>query len=359
MAKYSRIAAMVAQQVERGDYRLRRFPSISQLAKELKINPRTISKAVDELVQQGILHRDATGRAAISSHVHARDMHIALLHPAFVSPLYTRAQEELRRLTDARTWQLKPIAYTHWYDPVINDAINGFDGVFFIPPSEDIPDHALAMMKASPHPLVVLDQDVSVHGIPSLQFNAPAAVAAVLDTLLEAGHRCMVCLSTQPNDPVIRERIAQWALWMRMNKVDGRLVDRHVKPTENALECAYVTVCQLLESDDLPETAVFCTTGAAAVGAMRALIDHGRQPGRDVAVCAADDDAGRAQFMSPRLTCLQDPDWSAYLEVCLDWIAGGEWIGPRLIHPHRMSVFLGESTSLYQPKAAKTPGPDV
>jgi DNA-binding LacI/PurR family transcriptional regulator len=349
MAKYSRIAAMVAQQVERGDYRLRRFPSISQLAKELKFNPRTITKAVDELVQQGILHRDTTGRVTISKRVHAWGMHVALLHPAFVSPLYTRAQEEVQRLTDARGWQLKPIVYTHWYDPVINDALNGFDGVFFIPPSEDIPDDLVQMMKGASNPLVVLDQDVSARGIPSVQFNVPSSSAAVLDTLLEAGHRRMVCISTQPNDPIIRERIDQWTLWTRMNKVDGRLVDRHVRPNENALECAYITVSQLLEKGDLPETAMFCTTGAAAVGAMRALIDHGRQPGRDIAVCAADDDAGRAQFMSPRLTCLQDPDWSPYLEICLDWFGGGDWVGPRLLHPHRMTVFTGESTSLYQP----------
>ncbi len=350
MAKYSKVAEMVAQQLERGDYRLRRFPSINQLAKEMSINPRTISKAVDELVRQGMLKRDDTGRVAVSTRFQNKIVHIALLHPAFASPAYTLAQQQLRRLTDARGWQLKPVVYTHWYDPVINQSLNGFDGIFFMPPSEDIPGDIIKLMAASPNRLVVTDQDISEHSVPSLQFTTPAAVSKLLNALLEGGHRNVICLSTQPNDPVIRERIEQWRLWCRMNKVDGRLIDRHVEPHgPSALESAYHTTCELVDAGELKDTAVFCTTGAAGVGVMRALIDRGLKPGHDIAVCAADDDAGRARYISPTLTCVRDPDWSAYLSVCLDWFEGGDWIGPLLIQPHEVRLFHGESTGATSP----------
>jgi len=347
MAKYSRVAAMVTQQLERGDYRLRGFPSINQLAKEMKINPRTISKAVDELVEQGLLRRDATGRVDVCEGYQEKTMHVAVLHPAFSSPQFELALQQIRRATRQRGWQVKPIVYTHWFEPVISEAINGFDGTFFIPPSEDFPRDVLAMMKAAPNPLAVLDQNLSEHGIPSLQFFTPAAVGALLDVLKKDGHRHVMCLTVQPNDQVIRGRVEHWQLWLRMNRMKGRLIDRHIKPYDNPLAAAYDAMGELLDEGEMPETAILCTTGATAVGAMRAMIERGVQPGRDIAICAADNDAGRAPYVTPRLTCVPDPDWLPYLQVFLDWFEGREWVGPRLIQPHTPSVFVGESTSDY------------
>ena len=34
---------------------------------------------------------------------------------------------------------LRPLTYAHWGDPVIHQALNGLDGLFFIPPAEAVP----------------------------------------------------------------------------------------------------------------------------------------------------------------------------------------------------------------------------
>ncbi|MFG0247525.1 MAG: substrate-binding domain-containing protein, partial [Phycisphaeraceae bacterium JB051] len=196
-------------------------------------------------------------------------------------------------------------------------------------------------------PVVVLDQDVSAHDVSSLRLSAPAEIPILLRSLEDAGHQRVACLNTQPLDNVIRERIDQWQFWIKMHNLDGCLIDEHVKPFESAMQHAYQVLCERLESGDFTQTAIFCTTGIAAIGAMRALTDHGLEPGRDVAVCAADSNGDEAPYLRPSMTCLRSPDVSPYVEACLDWFAGGakQWIGPRLIHPPRVDLFTGESTS--------------
>lgn len=350
MSKSAEIAALVTRRIRQGDYRLRRFPSVLQLARDLQANPRTVTKAVDALVEQGVLRRSRTGRIAIHREASKKVLQVAFVQPVFPSALYGLLHQGLLRLVQARGWRLRPVGYSHWHDPLIHEALGGFDGVFFMPMAEDIPADVLQRLKAAASPVVVLDQDVSGEGLPCLRFHHANAVSSLLDNLVEAGHRTILCLNTQPCDSMIRERIDQWQLWVRVHQLQGRLVDEHVQVSESAMERARTILGQRLRAGDVRETAIFCTTGAAATGAMRALMDHGLQPGRDIAICAADDDGGRAQYLCPSLSCVATPDPSPYLDVCLDWFAGGggEWIGPRLIRPLQTPIFVGESTAWFR-----------
>ncbi|MEX1017420.1 MAG: substrate-binding domain-containing protein [Phycisphaeraceae bacterium] len=349
MAKSVDIAEVVIQRIRQGDYRLRPFPSINQLAENLRSNPRTVTKAVDDLVKQGVLRRTSTGRLHIRADGRNQTLQVALLQPAFSSSVYERIEQVLQHLVRARGWRMRPVGYTHWHDPMIDEALRGFDGVLFMPLAEDMPSAVLDQIRRAPGPVVVLDQDVSEHGIPCLRFDSPDAIAAMLDTLAVDGHERIACLNCQPTDVVIRERIERWQSWTQVHKKAGHLIDDHVAPFESPVIRAHKVVGEQLRAGHLRDTAVFCATGAVALGAMRALDDHGLEPGRDVAVCAADDMGGLAPFLRPSLTCLADPDWRPYLDVCLDWFAkGGErWIGPHLIHPPRMPVYVGESTSQF------------
>jgi hypothetical protein len=92
--------------------------------------------------------------------------------------------------------------------------------------------------------------------------------------------------------------------------------------------------------------ALFCTTGAAAIGAMRAMADHGLVPGRDIAVCAADGEGHIGKHLSPSLTFPQGPAEDPYWEMCLDWFGSEnpEWPWPMIMLPTGYHLFVGEST---------------
>jgi len=345
MARYAQIAKALHTRIRHGDYRVREFPSLSELAGELGVNPRTINKAVNELLDEGVLQRLSTGRIAINEALPTEARHIALLVPAYPSIHAMLAYQAILRLANARGWQVKLVNYSHWEDPTISRSLRGFDATIFVPAGE-VPPAIIQQLKSSPRPVVVLDQDTSSDGIPCLRFAASMAIPSLLNILSDAGHKRVACFNSQPVDPVIRERIDHWALWCKINSVKGQLIEEHVSPFSSAIDQAYKQMSSILDQKELDATAIFCTTGAAALGVMRALYEHGLEPGKDVAVCAADDEAGRAPYFRPSLTCVRDPVWDPYLDVCLDWFAkdGGDWVGPLLVHPVQMPIFVGEST---------------
>jgi hypothetical protein len=78
---------------------------------------------------------------------------------------------------------------------------------------------------------------------------------------------------------------------------------------------------------------------------MRALVDHGLWPGRDIAVCAGD--GVLSQELIPSLTSPICPPDDPYFEMCLDWFASDEpqWSGPLLVQTLEGELFIGESTA--------------
>jgi DNA-binding LacI/PurR family transcriptional regulator len=358
MANFSEIAETIQARISHGDYRMQEFPSGKGLAVELGVDTRTVEKAMKHLARNGVLRRSETGRYEIDAVESAKELHLALLVPAFPSSYTLQLHQVLDRLASARGWKLRMVSYVHFRDPSVASSLRGFDGLFFMPGPDDaesndviLPAHIVKQIKESARPIVIFNVDTSPMGIPCIDNASPFGVRNLLDTLLPGGHRNVACVNTQPTNPIVRERIDQWRLWKQLHGIEGPLFDDPVKPYANAMRKARESLSAIIERGELDATAIFCTTGEAGLGVIRALGEHGIEPGRDVAVCAADDHAGAAAMLRPSLTCLTDPDIAPYVEVCLDWMGRrGEWIGPLCIHPAEMPIFVGESTLLYRSK---------
>jgi DNA-binding LacI/PurR family transcriptional regulator len=137
--------------------------------------------------------------------------------------------------------------------------------------------------------------------------------------------------------------------------VEGPLFNHPVLATGSAADHARKVFRDLLRGGSLKGVrTLFCTTTAAAFGAMRAMADAGLRPGVDLAVCSADSGFGAAQNYIPSLTCLYNPPMEPFVRLCLDWIAtpNKAWPGTLLMQPTDVPVFLGESTGQYAPPTA-------
>ncbi len=354
MSRYATIAKALHARIQHGDYRFQEFPTVSRLAMELGVNPRTVAKAMDELHRVGLLERSESGRFAVREVSNTeKDVHIALLLHPHPSAQADSVYRLVQRCTKARNWKLRLISYVHWRDPAIAGALRGFDASLFVPTSgaggmKVLPDHLVNEIKTCGRPVLVLFADTSAEQIPCLHFVSPGEVAMLLDSLLPSGHRKIACLNTQPYGGVTNERLNAWSQWTKLNGIEGQTIDR---PGESAMLYAHKVFRETLRSGSFDATALFCTTGATAIGAMRALTDFGIEPGRDVAVCATDSEAGMAPMLRPSLTCMRTPAMDRYLDLCLDWFVSGQpWQGPYNVHPPQMQIFVGESTSNYRPK---------
>lgn len=348
MAKYKQITQLLGQRIAHSDYVLQDFPTDRDLAQEVGASKVTVRKAVQHLIDEGLLTRQPNGRPTIKrdGHTGKRSLHIALLTVAYPSPVLERWHQVIGPLVSERDWMVRTVGFTHFADPVIQQTLDNFDGIFVVPAAEDPPEHLINPLRASRHPVIVLGEDWSSWGVRSLLLTSPAGVQVLLHHLRQNGHKQVMCLNTEPGQKIIRQRIEQWQLWAVAYGQPAELIDRPVASFESSIWQAYQVMNERLHAGALEASAIYCTSAGAARGAMRALHEHGLTIGKDISLCAAIDHGGTAPLWTPSLTSLTEPDAKPYVSVCLDWMAQGgrDWQGPMLVEPRETPLFQGEST---------------
>ncbi len=350
MNRYTIVAELIKKRVRSGDYSLRGVPAERQLAAEVGVSYMTVRRALRELVDEGILVRQANGRLAVGRLTEGNGTHLqlAFLAPTYNSPVIEQWRVALDAVIRQRQGLVRPILYMHWDDPVVQDALDGFDGVFLVPIPESLPPHVELRLRQAKR-LVVVDQDFSHMGIPSVRLFPPVFVQRLLDHLSQLGHQRIDCLAVYPEnpdaDPVILQRVEQWNVWRRVHGCEGRLIDVPVHLHTAPFDVAYRAMKRELDEGTFKATAIMCVTAPAAMGAMRALYEHGLWPGRDISVCTVNAES-MGDTLIPSLTALEAPDPAPYLATCVDWIAAGgnAWQGPLLLQPADVPLVAREST---------------
>jgi hypothetical protein len=351
MPKYDNLSIRLKNRITQGDYVLRGIPAERQLALESGVSYMTARRAVQQLIDEGLLVRGSNGRVEVRREASAphTTLPVALLSPAYNSPGFDRWRNLLTQAVDSVEGRLRQVLYTHWDDPVILDSLDGFSGVFLLPSSEPMPPAIINHLKQSERPLVILDDNLSYAGVPSIRQFPPVFVQRLLDHLEAQECKKIACLNVQPCHDVIEERIGQWRVWMAAHHFSGPLINNPVESYSQPNSHAYRVMQHLLATKKIEADALFCVTTPAAVGAMRALHEAGLRPGLDIAVCAVDGE-GLAEFQIPSLTAVEASDVMPYILTCLKWMAGGggAWQGPLLMEPSECRLEIRESTTSSQ-----------
>lgn len=346
-AKYIRVADRLGERIRLGDYHLNSVPSERRLAHETGVSLMTARKAMQKLVDDGMLHRDDKGRARVNSESYrVTGLHqLAVVVPAYQSPEVQDWTNTLAYCVGQVDCVLRTVHYAHWDDPTLTRALRGFTGSFFLPLGERPPAHVMATIRSLDKPMVIINQDWTEVGLPSMRLYAPVAIQALLDHLYSIGCRRIGCYNVQPEDSIVMGRIQQWRLWMTRHGLQGPLVHRPVKPFENPLPAAHQSAGEVLDAIEPPLDAVLCVTEAAALGLSRAMTDRGLRPGADLSVCSVNSEVG--QYVSPSITSLSHPEIDTLVKACIDWMCESPatpWIGPLMLEPKDLSVEVREST---------------
>ncbi len=337
---------MIQKRIAHADHALAGIPSERQLAEELGLSRTTVRTAVLQLVEQGTLTRQENGRLEVAQAADGRKRRtIGFVVPAVGSPDYEQWREGVDGVLEGHHAIVRHVSYGHWADVALQEALTGFDGLFFIPPAEKIPSWLAAKMKASPCRVVVLDQDESAAGLPSVTLFPPSVESKLFDYLRSLGHRRIDCLNVQAEDAVILERISAWRQYIEFHGLEGQLRSLAVR---RPIETGYQLIRDALREGRPVGSAIFCTTGPAAIGAMRALHEAGLEIGEDVSVCAVNSE-GVGRYLLRSLTALESPPRALYLRRAAEWMLAEEpWQGPLLTQPEDVPLFKGESTGVAQ-----------
>jgi DNA-binding LacI/PurR family transcriptional regulator len=353
--KSDMVAELIRKRLEHGDYSLTDIPAERTLALEHHVAYKTLRRAVQLLIDEGLLVRRANGRLARNpKNSKGRRPQIAFLMPAFSSPVINDWCMAAERICKKHHAVLRPVTYVHWDDTIIRNTLNGFDGIFLYPSSDPMSDRIIARLKQSRHPVVVLELDVSAAGIPSLCAFPPESIQLLLDHLAALGHRQVDCLNTQPMSPEVELRIQQWQIWLKAHGFKGRLLNHPVPSYEHIHDTARQVILRELDQGEPLAGAMICTTLWSAVGAMRAFHDRKIRIGVDISVAAVNGE-GVADCLCPSLTALEPGDPTPTLSVCLDWMTSGgkAWIGPLRVQVPGTRVAPRESTG--RPAVTRVP----
>ncbi len=350
-SKSFKLESLLEQRIKLGDYALVHFPSERKLAAAEGVSQMTARKAIMGLKRRGLLEKLSNRTVSPLSSGPDKGGVFALLAPAYPSYYIMFWQRILAHQAYATGWRMKLVLYTHWDDPMIEETIAGFDGIFLFSISEPMPARVKAMLSASKAPLVSLGQDMCASGIPSILVHPEDSVPKMLEYLESLGHKRIDCLNTQPHDPSTVKKMEAWKSWLLAHGLKGRLFDEPVESYGHSFEKALDYVGGILKKGSFESDCLFCTTEGAAIGTCRALASHGISPGRDVSVCSASDE-GLSRFFCPSITSIKIPDHSSDMSLALDWMrkGGGPWEGPMLLGAKGGEIFIGESTS----RASKT-----
>ncbi|RMD78419.1 MAG: GntR family transcriptional regulator [Lentisphaerae bacterium] len=338
------IVEIIKRRIANGEYAMRGIPSERELAEDVGVARMTARKALQILVDEGILIRTPEGgRLELAPDAKATKHCVGLLVPTLTSPDMANWESELRRAASKLDIMVRVIYYASWDDLALRDAMDNLDGLFLIPRADLPPPWLARKFRRHPCPMVCLGMDLTELELPSLVVFQPVFIRQLLDHLLELGHTHIDCVNTQGNNPVTIQRMEQWQFWRELHGFKGDLINEKLKNLSPA-RSARKLIHEKIERGALQATAIFCTTLPAARGTIRALVDHGLTPGKDVSVCTVDGEH-QADLATPSITCLERGDTVAYLQSLLRWmISGQDWQGSLLMEISNIKLIPGEST---------------
>ncbi|WP_454116915.1 LacI family DNA-binding transcriptional regulator [Microbacterium aurum] len=203
-------------------------------------------------------------------------------------------------------------------------------------PTGDVADH-LAALQRQQIPCVLLDDSPELTGVCSVSVDDRAGGKLAIEHLVDTGRRRILLLDGPSRIHQTRAR--------RQGAIDAAAragVHLTVREAQAfASSAAHETIDAILQSREVVFDAIFAANDIMALGAMKALQEHGLAVPRDVSVIGYDD-ISYASALSPALSSVSQPSelmGSKATELLLDEV------GSPAEHRHQRATFTPELRS--------------
>ena len=298
--KYVLVEDYIRQQIKQGKI-TDKLPGERKLAADLGYSYMTIRKAIENLVNEGVLYKIPTKGTYVADprqrRVQTRTIGYFLdssIEAGLTSPYYSlifnalekeaaRHDYSLVYFTDSESVKLKKVLQK--LDGVIASCFYRIEGYV-----QRIKDQL---------PVVVIDNSAADKSIPSVIIDNFSALAQTVDYLCAIGHQRIGFMTGLEDSDVGKNRFAGYRAGL----------DRHELPFDESLVfrgdysfASGISGAQYFIGMPKPPTAIVCANDSMALGAMTKLHERGLKVPDDFSVVGFDDIAVASQVIPPLTT---------------------------------------------------------
>ena len=133
--------SVIKQRIRAGDYFVDSIPGERRLAEEAGVSYMTARRAVQQLLEEKVLIRQASGSLEVHPDYSKRvnPAEVVLLYPAYPSSYLTQLRVFVAEAAARRGLSLRPGQFVHWEEQVLVDVVAQAKGTIVIPYGPVIP----------------------------------------------------------------------------------------------------------------------------------------------------------------------------------------------------------------------------
>src|SRR3954452_14817927 len=134
-SKYNEVMAVIKQRIREGDYFVDSIPGERRLAEETGVSYMTARRAVQQLLEEKVLIRQASGSLEVHPEYTKRinPAEISLLYPAYPSSYLTQLRVLVAEAAGRCGLALRPSQFVHWDEQSLVDTVAQAKGTLIIP----------------------------------------------------------------------------------------------------------------------------------------------------------------------------------------------------------------------------------
>jgi DNA-binding LacI/PurR family transcriptional regulator len=302
--------------------------TVEQIKQRFGVSQATVTRALERLRREGIIHRPAGRARLFISEIGPRALHrVAIIRPTWPSPDYDAITRNLILQGEARGWAFEVYANQNDMEDLdLARAVGDNDGAVLLSTYARVPEHLEGALRRPRKPVVVVrevpdDPLISGVGIDNVQVGNLA-----VRHLASRGHTRILAVVSEPPSRTAFDRVVGWRQAMgrigMADRCESMLVTCPVRPTQDSLRITYEYFRRWLADANRPQfTGVFCLDWTGALSVMRALRDDASLlVPQDVSVVAYAGESLLAPYLNPALSAIET-DMQAFARETIDMLS--------------------------------------
>ena len=286
------------------------LPTVAELKAEFEASQVTISAALERLRRQGLVEiPEGRGRLVVAQASARTLFTVSFIRHLWFTPDYEAVFNAIYKAGHDRHWGFTVYTFADVGSLSMDRALADADaaiilGLGYASP----PAHLIKSFNNSRKPIIFLrdkpeNVQASLLWVDDREFGRLAT-----HHLLELGHRRILCMLSEPQNPSSSLRMFGWRDALQKagaRDFDKLVVDCSVQHGEDAMEGSYQRLMMWLKAPHPKFTAIFCASWTGALGAMRALRECGLTIPGDVSLVTSGSEATFSDFINPPLTTVR------------------------------------------------------